>query len=184
MTAYLELRLDELCERLASEAAPGAGSAVALTGAFAASLAAKAAKRSVTSWPEAPGVVAQARILAARCAELARLDAEAFGEALAALDAGSGVEAPLDRAVAVLLQLGETAADVAVLAARTAEHCEGTFRGDTASAAVLAEAAARAAEALVRGNLTVTPEDPRLARARSLTETAAAAARRALDAEP
>jgi formiminotetrahydrofolate cyclodeaminase len=184
VTAYLELRLEELCRRLASEGAPGAGSAAAVAGALAASLVAKAARRSVGSWPEASGVVAQAQALAARCAELAALDAEAFDEALAALDAGAGVEPPLLRAAGVLLQLGEVAADVAVLAARAAEHGEGTFRGDATSAAVLAEAAARAAETLVRGNLTVTPTDERLTRAHLLTETAAAATRRALDSGP
>jgi Formiminotransferase-cyclodeaminase len=100
------------------------------------------------------------------------------------LPAWTGVEPPLLRAAGVLLQLGEAVADVAVLAARVAEHGEGTFRGDAASAAVLAEAAARAAETLVRGNLTVTPTDERLARAHLLTETAAAAARRAVDSGP
>jgi formiminotetrahydrofolate cyclodeaminase len=184
VTAYLQLRLDELCEQLASEAAPGAGSAAALTGAFAASLVAKAAKRSANSWSDAPGIAAQAHTLAARCAELARLDAEAFDAALAALKAGADVEAPLEWSIDVLLRLGEAAADVAVLAARTAERSEGTFRGDAASAAVLAEASARAAEALVQGNLTVTATDKRLARARDLTEAAADAARRALDSGP
>lgn len=182
--AYAALRLDELCERLASDRAPGAGSAAAVTGALAASLVVKAAKRSAGSWAEAAGVVAQARLHATRCIELAARGAEAFDEALSALAAAAGVERPLERATDVLLELCDVAADVAVLAAQTAEQGEGTFRADAASAAVLAEGVARAAEALVRANLTVTPSDARLARARSLTEVAADARRRALDAGP
>jgi formiminotetrahydrofolate cyclodeaminase len=182
--AYFDTSLGELCERLAAESAPGAGSAAAVVAAMAASLTAKVAGRSRGTWTEAPGVLAQAGALATRCAELARLDAEAFGTALAALEEGVAVEGPLERAAAVLLEIGEVAADVAVLAARAAEHGDGTFRGDAASAAALAEAAARASEALIATNLTVAETDERLARARSLTGVAADAARRALSAGP
>lgn len=125
------------------------------------------------------GVLAQASALAARCAELAQRDAEAFGTALAALEEGVAVAAPLDRAAGVLLAIGEVASDVAVLAARTAEPGDGTFRGDAASAAVLAEAAARAAEALIAANLTVAEADDRLVRARALARLSSDAARRA-----
>ena len=129
-------------------------------------------------------MVAQARLHAERCFELAERGAEAFDEALSALAAGSGVELPLERAADVLLELCDVAADVAVLAARTADQGDGTFRADAASASVLAEGVARAAEALVRANLTVTASDARLTRARSLTEVAADARRRAFDAGP
>jgi formiminotetrahydrofolate cyclodeaminase len=182
--AYDALRVDELCEQLASDRAPGAGSAAAVTGALAASLVVKAAKRSDGSWAEAAGVVAQAHLHATRCIELAARGADAFDEALLALAAGAGVELPLERAADVLLELCDVAADVAVLAARTAEQGDGTFRADAASASVLAEGVARAAEALIRANLTVTASDHRLVRARSLTEVAADARRRALDAGP
>jgi formiminotetrahydrofolate cyclodeaminase len=181
---YAALRIDELCERLASDRAPGAGSAAAVGGALAASLVVKAAKRSAGSWAESAGVVAQARLHATRCLELAARGADAFDEALTALAAGADVERPLERATDVLLELCDLAADVAVLAARTAEQGDGTFRADAASAAVLAEGVARAAEALVRANLTVTASDTRLARARSLTEAAGDARRRALEAGP
>jgi formiminotetrahydrofolate cyclodeaminase len=183
-SSYLDLRVGELCERLAAEAAPGGGSAAAVAATMAASLTAKAARRSLGSWAEAAGVLAQSHVLGSRCAELARLDSEAFGVALAALEEGRAVEAPLQRAAAVLLELAETAADVAALAAQTAENGDGTFRGDAASAAVLAAAATLAAEALVAANLTVTESDARLAKAHSLAETAAAAALRALAAGP
>jgi formiminotetrahydrofolate cyclodeaminase len=171
--AYAAMRVDELCELLASDRAPGAGSAAAVTGALAASLVVKAA-----------GVVVQARLHATRCFELAARGAEAFDEALSALEAGAEVARPLERAADVLLELCDVAADVAVLAARTAEHGDGTFRADAVSAAALAEGVARAAEALIRTNLTVTASDPRLARAQSLTEASSDARRRALEAGP
>ena len=182
--AYAALRVDELCERLASDRAPGAGSAAAVTGALAAALVVKAAKQSAGSWAEAAGVVAQARLHTSRCIELAARGADAFDEALSALAAGAGVELPLERTADVLLELCDVAADVAVLAARTADQGDGTFRADAASASVLAEGVARAAEALIRANLTVTASDHRLVRARSLTEGAADARRRALGAGP
>jgi formiminotetrahydrofolate cyclodeaminase len=183
-SSYLDVPLGELCELLASDAAPGGGSAAAVAATMAASLTTKAARRSLDSWSEAPGVLAQARVLGARCADLARLDADAFRVALAALEEGEAVEVPLERAAAVLLELAETAADVAVLAARTAENGDGTFRGDAVSAAVLAAAATLAAEALVASNLTVTGSDARLTKAHSLAEEAAAASLRALAAGP
>jgi methenyltetrahydrofolate cyclohydrolase len=183
-SSYLDVSLAELCELLASETAPGGGTAAAVAATMAASLTAKAARRSLDSWAEASGVLAQATVLGARCAELARLDADAFGVALAALEQGEAVEVPLEHAAAVLLELAETAADVSVLAARTAENGDGTFRGDAASAAVLAAAATLAAEGLVAANLTVTGSDARLVRAHSLAEAAAAAALRALRAGP
>lgn len=142
---------------------------------MAAALIAKAAHRS-QSWDEAATVIAQADSLGARCAELAWDDADAFREALDALDRGVEVAAPLRRTTDVLLELAETAADVASLAARTAERCDGRFSGDAAAAAALA------AESLVSVNLTVTETDERLQRAHSLAEGAAAAALRALRA--
>jgi formiminotetrahydrofolate cyclodeaminase len=181
--SYLDLTLGELCEQLATEAAPGGGSTAALVATMAAALTAKAA-RSAESWGEAPTVIARADSLGARCAELAKLDAEVFEEALAALETGEAVAAPLRRTTEVLLELAETAAEVAALAARTAERGGGTFRGDAASAAVLAAAATLAAEALVATNLTVTDSDARLRRAHSLAEDAAASALRALRAGP
>ena len=129
-------------------------------------------------------MIARVDFLGARCAELAKLDAQVFEEALAALETGVGVAAPLRRTTDVLLELAETAAEVAALAARTAERGDARFRGDAASAAVLAAAATLTAEALVAVNLTVTDSDARLQTAHSLAEDAAASALRALKAGP
>jgi formiminotetrahydrofolate cyclodeaminase len=179
--SYLDLTVRELCALLATQPSPGGGSAAGLVATMAAALIAKAAQHS-EAWGEAPTVIARADSLGERCAELARLDAEAFATALDALEKGEGVAGPLRRTTDVLLELAETAADVADLAARTAERCDGGFSGDAASGAVLAAAAALAAESLVSTNLTVTDSDERMRRAHTLAEDAAAAALRALKA--
>ncbi len=87
----------------------------------------------------------------------------------------------LDLSVVVPLQIAETAADTASLAALAAELCDGTFRADAAAAAVLAAAGARAAAHLVAVNLTVQEGDQRLTRARRNADSAEDAAARALD---
>ena len=179
--SYLDLSLGELCKQLATEEAPGGGSAAGVAAVMAAALTAKAARRS-ESWGEAPTVIARVDFLGARCAELAELDAQVFEDALTALEIGEAVAAPLRRTTDVLLELAETAAEIAALAARTAERGGAGFRGDAASAAVLAAAATLAAEALVAVNLTVTGSDARLRTAHSLAEDAAASALRALKA--
>ena len=79
------------------------------------------------------------------------------------------------------LEIAETAADTASLAALAAELGDGTYRSDAAAAAVLAAAGARAAAHLVAVNLTVQEGDVRLVRARASEQVAADAAARALD---
>jgi hypothetical protein len=56
-------------------------------------------------------------------------------------------------------------------------------RADAAGAAALAAGAASAAAPLVRANLTVTPDDPRLTRALRAADDARYSASRALDSE-
>jgi formiminotetrahydrofolate cyclodeaminase len=192
--SYLELPLGEFLQRLSADTpAPGGGSAAALTVTFAAGLVTMVARHSRSNWPDAGSVAAQARKLQARCSPLAQQDAEAWVEALQALhgngDAESGerdadLEGKLARAAEVPLWIAEAGADVAVLAALTAELGEGTYRGDAAAAAVLAHAGARAAANLVALNLGMREHDTRLGQARRSEEAAAAAAARALDAGP
>ena len=88
----------------------------------------------------------------------------------------------MDAAAAVPLEIAETAADVAAAAVLVAERCDGTLRADAAGAAALAAGAALAAAHLVRANLTVPADDPRLARAMRAAEDARDSATRALDA--
>jgi len=183
---YLELTADEFLDSLiAPEPGPGASSVAALTLAYAAGLVTMAARRSRGSWNAAAGVAAQAHALRRRAAQLVDPSAEAWASALAALSAHEAdLEAKLRRSVELPLELGEVAADVASLAALAAERGDGTFRADAATAAVLAEAAARVAEKLVSVNLAVGRLDERRARARSNVAAAVAAAARALESGP
>src|SRR6516225_9212500 len=87
---YLDLKLAEFLERAASEQAPGAGSVAAVAIALAASLVAKVARRSRDSWTDGAGVAAQALELRSRCPSLARDDADAWQQALAALGSARG----------------------------------------------------------------------------------------------
>jgi formiminotetrahydrofolate cyclodeaminase len=190
---YLALRLDELLARVAADGrAPGSGSAAAFTVAFAASLVSMVARCSRDSWADAPGVVAQARVIGERAAELATTDAAAWEEALAALreaEAGGSsddrrdfsLEQKLERAAAAPLEIAALGADAAALAALTAERGTGTYRADAAAAAALAAGGARAAAHLVLVNLGVRSDDPRLARALASEQVANDIAARLLD---
>jgi methenyltetrahydrofolate cyclohydrolase len=183
--AIRDLRLGDLLGRFGGQPpVAGAGSAAAVTASFAAALVAMVARRSRDSWAEAGGIAVQATMLERRCSELADADAAAFAEALDALAGAGQLAERLADAAAVPLQIAAAAADVAELAALTSERSEGTFRGDAAAAAVLAAAAAGAAGHLVRVNLGVGADDPRLEDARRACAAADAAAARALDAGP
>jgi len=187
---YLDLKLGDFLERLGTgKPAPGSGSASALTVAFAAGLVVMVARHSADSWEDAAGIAAQALALQARAAPLALADAQVWEQALEALAAARVDEAPpngeleakLDLSAAVPLEIAETAADTASLAALAAELGEGAYRPDAAAAAVLAAAGARAAAHLVAVNLTVSDGDIRLVRARASEQAAVEAATRALD---
>lgn len=175
-TDYLDLKLGEFLDLSASEPAPGGGSAAAVAIALAASLVVKVARRSADAWPDAPGVAAQAIELQGRCPTLARDDADAWQEALAALGDGRGnhqLAGVLDRAADLPLAIAETGADVAGLARLAAERGEDSLRGEAVAAAVLAHAGVRAAAHLVTINLATRAEDSRCTRA-ELAERAAA----------
>ena len=173
---YLDLRLGELLDRLSADGlAPGAGSAAALTVAFASRLVAMAARCSL-AWEEAAGVRAQANAISERAVDLAHTDGRAWEDALAALrDAEAGgdadprrsfsLEQKLEAAAAAPIEIASLGADVAALAALAGEHGDPTYRADAAAAAALAAGGSAAAAHLVRVNLGVRTTDPRLARA-------------------
>lgn len=188
---YLELRLDDFLERIATgEQAPGGGSAAALTVAIAAGLVAMVARCSRESWTEAGGVAAQALAIRDRAGPLANADAAVWDEAVAALRGASdskgggkgdaALELALERAAAVPLEIAQLGADVAELAVHAAESCDGEYRADAAAAGALAAGGARAAAHLVEVNLGVREGDVRLQRARASVQAAAAAAERVL----
>jgi formiminotetrahydrofolate cyclodeaminase len=149
------------------------------------------ARCSAGSWPEASGVAAQALAIAGRAAPLARVDAQAWEAAVAALrEAGDGgpgdrdfeLERKLEQAAAVPLEIARLAADAAELAAVAGERCDGAYRADAAAAAALAAGGARAAAHLVEVNLGVREGDTRLLQARASQQAASAAAAEILEA--
>jgi formiminotetrahydrofolate cyclodeaminase len=188
---YLDLRLRQFLELSGSEApAPGAGSAAALAIALAAALVAKVGRCSRDSWPDGPGVAAQALELQSRCPTLAREDTDAWRDALTALggpDGKSGREAALAQALAraadLPLTIAETGADVAGLALLAAERGDRSLRGEAATAAVLAHAGVRAATHLIVLNLVTQAGDERSERAALAERVAASAAASALTVE-
>ncbi len=167
----------------AADPVPGAGSADALTAAGAAALVVMTARLS-DDWVEAAGVVAQALALQGRLSELAQVDAEAYAASLDALGERSeetderrdfALGTALDRAAQAPLAIAETAHDVAVLAAKAAEHVRPDVQPDARAAVSLAAAAASTAALLVEVNLTAGADDERVLQARRAAEGAAAA---------
>ena len=185
----LDLRLREFFDAVASEhPTPGGGSAAAVAVTMSAALSAMVARAS-SDWGQAGSVVAQAERLRKRTAPLAQLDAEAYEGALVSTRLPGGGEpavrdaavgAAMDRAAELPLQIVEAAADAASLAELVAERGAQDRRGDAVAAALLAEAGARAAAALVAVNLTMQPDDDRIMKARELARVASEAAARAV----
>jgi formiminotetrahydrofolate cyclodeaminase len=155
---------------------------------MAAGLIASAARRSV-DWEQASGVAAQAQALRARVEKLAQANEEAYLEALtliqgAAEDGQRDAEIgnALETAAQLPLAIAECAYDVALLGCEAAQHAAPGGAEDACAAAILAEAAARAAAGLVAANLVSVPGDERVLEAQRLAEAATAAARRAVAA--
>lgn len=182
---YRGLPLGELLEEVSSpEPMPGAGYCAAVALEMAAGLVAMAARASRAEWGEGRGAAAQATTLRERIAPLAERNLDAYREAVTLLGGAesAGDESLRDalaRAAGVPLEIAEVAVDVAALAAVVAERGDQAMRADAVSAALLAEAAARAAATLVEVNLGTTSSDERVARARDLAGSATAAAQRA-----
>jgi formiminotetrahydrofolate cyclodeaminase len=154
----------------------GGGPTAARTIGLAAEIVATVARASRDSWADAPGIAAQAVELADRCPLLADDDERAWHAALDGLDRAVE-EANGDRdeelrdllaeSVELPLQIAETGADVAALAAEAARLGDGRFRADAVSAALLAHAGVRVARHLVEVNLGTRDGDDRSTRASS-----------------
>jgi methenyltetrahydrofolate cyclohydrolase len=187
--AYTDLPFEELLDMIAAETpAPGGGSTAAFVTEMAASLAAMAA-RFAHDWEDAAGAVAQAETLRHRAAPLAIEDAVAYENVLTAMRMPKDLEAEvrdtligetLSRAADAPLQIAETAADVADLAAEIAVCGNQNVRGDAAAASILASSAARVAANLVEINLATVEGEERVERARALARSAEKAAQRAV----
>jgi formiminotetrahydrofolate cyclodeaminase len=184
--------------------ATAAGSASALTAAFAAALVSMVARAARRSWPDSGGAIAAAESLRVRLCVLAASDAKAYQRArellqrggadrehhgagvapairrLNATERGAELAGALDEAAAVPLAIAEAAAELAALAAWTAESGGADHRADAVVATVLAEAAARGCAHLVQINLGVHPDNQVGTRARAAATAAMASRDRAL----
>ena len=188
----LDAPLRDVLDTLAGEGpAPGGGSAAAIVVAMAAGLVTMVARASMEHWAEAGGVIGQAESFRARVAPLVQADADAYSEALGKLRnrdelearyRDQKLEAALDRAAEIPLQIAEAGSDLAALAALLVENGNPEVRADAAIASVLAEGGTRAAAKLVEINLGATEDDPRVRHARLLVSVAGEAAERALSA--
>lgn len=172
-----------LLDALASSApTPGAGPAVAWTCAAAAALVEMVS--TIASGDDEPTrATATARReraceLRLRALELAQTDMAAYQAVLAARRQPAGPEravqfrAALAAAADPPLALAELAAELAKLAADAGEHARGGVRGEAATAAILADAAAAACRPMLHLNLASRPDDPRLARGDQLAREA------------
>ena len=147
-----------------------------------------AARLSTRQLPDAPDLAVTGERLRDRAAALCQADANAYRSVLFAFreplephpeDRRRHVVAALCRATDVPLEVVETGASVAGLAARLAECGNPNLLGDAVTAALLAESGARAAAALVLINLTGLKDDDRRNRVAKLIEETAESAGRA-----
>lgn len=175
--------LSSLLERVGSSApTPGAGPSAAWTCALAAALVEMVGAVTLRKDPPDPAATerrhARAAELRRRAAELADADAAAYTEVLAVLrrrdEPGHGrrLRDALSNAADPPAALAAVAAEVARLAAEAAAEARGGVRGEAITAAVLAEAAVRAARAIVELNLAGAADDPRRADVQALAASA------------
>jgi methenyltetrahydrofolate cyclohydrolase len=187
---FLDRRLSELLDDIASETpAPGGGAVAAVVAAMAAALVVMAARFSVKQWPDAADVAERAEALRTRIAPLAPADAQAYEEVLTAFRLPKDLEPEvrntairnaLSRAAQIPLEIAKEASEVAVLGALVAANGNPNLRGDAVGGAILAEAGARVAANLVEINLGTKDGDERIARAREHVAAASAAVQRGL----
>jgi formiminotetrahydrofolate cyclodeaminase len=166
----------ELLDQIAAqEPAPGGGSAAALTGATAAALLEMAAAFDLARGGPSEKRVKEMRkrglALRNRLLELADADTRSYQSVLDAMTLDPGpkrkraLRAALSSAADTPFAIACAAAEVAELAAQAAQAGNAYLVGDATAAAVLAEAATRAAARLVEINLASSPNDPRHAEA-------------------
>jgi methenyltetrahydrofolate cyclohydrolase len=190
---FLEQRLDEFLDEIASDKpAPGGGAVAAVVVSMAAGLVAMAARFS-RDWDGADEVVERADALRHRVAPLAPADAQAFEEVLTAMRLPKHLEPEvrntaiahaLARAAEIPLEIAKEASEIGALGALVAEKGNPNLRGDAVAAAFLAQAGARIGANLVAINLGTTEHDERLTRAREHVSVTEAAVERALAAGP
>ena len=169
------------------EPAPAGGSVAAVTVGLAAALCVKAALLSTRQMSDALDIAAAGELLRDRAGVLCQADADTYRLVIearrlprepGAKDRQHAITVALARASDVAAEIAEIAADVAGVAARIAESGNPNLLGDVVTAALLADASARSAAALVRINLEGEPDVELLATlAESLEKAAACTAR-------
>ena len=177
--------LSELLDRVAEATpAPGGGSSSAVTCALAAGLVEMAAGFGGAELDDSGRRASELR---ERALSLAARDLTSYEPVLAALRLPSSDperERRIARASAdaaqVPFEIAELGAELAQLAERSVSRGSRHLEGDATTAALLAEAACRAAVRLVEINLGGAGEDERLPRARRLADDATSARERAL----
>jgi methenyltetrahydrofolate cyclohydrolase len=170
----------------AKTAAPGAGTAAALAGASAAALTEMASAFALARAPRhdvAADTQRRASELRAWLLELGDADVRSYQPVLdaLALDPSDSRRAPalataLSNAAEAPLQIAAASSEVAELAAAVARApANEQLLGEASAAAIIAEAATRAAVALVELNLASSPADPRTEQGAALAARARAA---------
>lgn len=194
MAALVDRPLAELLDEVAArEPAPGAGSSTALTCALAAALVEMAAAFTVARaayadvHERAGAAGARARELRAEALALAERERSSYQPVLDALrlpgddpSREQRLRDALSDAADAPLAIAAGAAELAALAGELAEAGNAHLRGESIAAAVLAEAACRAAVALVELDLAEHEGDERRRRAAGLAAAAEAARAQAL----
>ncbi len=163
MTSSLDQPVRQFLDQVGARSpAPGGGGAAAMTGALAAGLVAMAARFSAAQLPDAADLAARADQLRHRAADLVDEDAQAFRRVLDAFalpreaaQRDQQVREALRVAAAKPQEMTQIAAQVAEMAARVASAGNPNLRGDSVTAALLAEASARSAACLVDINVTL-----------------------------
>jgi formiminotetrahydrofolate cyclodeaminase len=162
LTSFLDQPVRQFLDQVAARTpAPGGGGTAAMAGAMAAGLVAMAARFSAAQLPDAEELAGRADELRRRAAGLVDEDAVAYGRVLDAYalprdETGQReqrVREALQRAAAVPEEMTEIAAQVAAMGSRLASEGNPNLRGDSVTAALLAEASARCAAALVDINV-------------------------------
>jgi formiminotetrahydrofolate cyclodeaminase len=177
----------------AQTAAPGGGSAAGWTAAMAASLVEMAARFTLARAEfehfrtRASEIATRAEALRAEALALAERELHAYAPVLEAMklpaevpDRRNRVRAALSEAADSPLGVARAATELSELATELARTGNPHLEGDAVTGALLAEAACRAAVALVQFNLGHAPEDARFREARQLARRAYAARREAL----
>jgi formiminotetrahydrofolate cyclodeaminase len=184
-TPLARTELTELLDRVAStDPAPGAGPSTAWTCAVAAALVQMVSAIELRHDPSDGGGAAQRRDRAAalrdRALELAEHDVAAYGEVMGVFarrdEPGHGgrLREALSRAADPPAEMARVAGEVTALAADAAAVARGGVRGEALTAAVIAEAAVRAAVGIVEMNLAGSADDPRHAEVAALADAARA----------